>query len=671
MTTNTHQSRLKSILNRLVASRTTDARKDAEKFRLNNDMSFAMISSIASYSKHVDKKVNNEFASLKRDRRILVTLNNAVRQQSQLLTKTVKANKTDEVKDPLELFKKKNAPGGSLLGALGLGAAIISKVFGIIAKPIITILGKLSKSIVKIASRLGVGLFAKGASSAWKFIKSVKGKLGSALSGAYNTIKSKSTKTVVSRVTSGTISRVASQILVRLGLGAAASITGTGAAIVAGVGILASAVGIGSYKLAKYFDLAGKLDNLISSVTSGKYRDLSDILLGIKSGDITSDITTWIKENTINFFKSGYDYIRNKISILLSKLNPFSRKDSAQLETVKNAKLSGSSIVATKTSILSPSKQEESEIVAIDSSNQLNQPIASVVSQSTAPSVMQTIGNYAQRAFSLSPIGIATSAAKSAINVASNLFGKGGESPDETASTDNGPRNTAGGVLTHKPVEGGKYTSGFGYRNHPLNGKRKLHGGIDVAVPTGTNLFAAASGRVTRVGWQNPADKSEGYGMRVYIDHGNGLQTIYAHMSSFAVKVGDQVKGGQVIGKSGNTGGSTGPHLHFEVVKNGKKQNPKQYLSGIGGTDSGISPRAVDKSYTEAKKRIRKIKQSYSPDTNVHQVPNTVMPKQHNNNQKMNNSAIGSTITTTAANVRNPRIASSAITMATNSVTYT
>ena len=130
----------------------------------------------------------------------------------------------------------------------------------------------------------------------------------------------------------------------------------------------------------------------------------------------------------------------------------------------------------------------------------------------------------------------------------------------------------AAGLVT--PVAGTK-TSGFGPRNHPVLKRVVNHNGVDWGAPTGTPIHAAAPGRVTR------SDFSKSYGNIVYIQHADGMETRYAHMHKFApgIKVGVNVKVGELIGYVGTTGRSTGPHLHFEVRINGKPVNPLS-LSG-------------------------------------------------------------------------------------------
>lgn len=112
-------------------------------------------------------------------------------------------------------------------------------------------------------------------------------------------------------------------------------------------------------------------------------------------------------------------------------------------------------------------------------------------------------------------------------------------------------------------------SSAFGWRRDPIDGQVKFHNGVDLPMASGTDVRAVNDGVVSQV------DTISGYGLTVVIDHGGGLQTRYAHLSSAAVRVGDAVTSGQVIAASGNSGRSTGPHLHFEVLENGQPVDPQ------------------------------------------------------------------------------------------------
>jgi murein DD-endopeptidase MepM/ murein hydrolase activator NlpD len=115
-------------------------------------------------------------------------------------------------------------------------------------------------------------------------------------------------------------------------------------------------------------------------------------------------------------------------------------------------------------------------------------------------------------------------------------------------------------------------TSGFGYRRDPFNGRGAMHAGLDFRGAVGSPIYAAAKGRVSYVGWQ------QGYGKTVEVTHGNGIMTRYAHLSRFDVKPGQAVEAGDRIAGMGNTGRSTGPHLHFEVRINDRAINPRPFL---------------------------------------------------------------------------------------------
>jgi murein DD-endopeptidase MepM/ murein hydrolase activator NlpD len=118
-----------------------------------------------------------------------------------------------------------------------------------------------------------------------------------------------------------------------------------------------------------------------------------------------------------------------------------------------------------------------------------------------------------------------------------------------------------------------RVASGFGYRIDPLYKDSRLHAGLDFSAPTGTPIYATADGEVQIAGFN-----TDGYGNKVVINHGYGFQTLYAHMVRVIARVGQSIKRGEVIGYVGSTGKSTGPHLHYEVIKRGAKVDPVYYF---------------------------------------------------------------------------------------------
>ena len=145
-----------------------------------------------------------------------------------------------------------------------------------------------------------------------------------------------------------------------------------------------------------------------------------------------------------------------------------------------------------------------------------------------------------------------------------------------------GSANASGSFMW--PVASYVYVSSrFGLRVHPITGETKSHTGIDIASNQGTAVYASDGGSVTLAGWNG------GYGNCIMIDHGNGYVTLYGHLSSISVSVGQTVSQGTTIGAVGSTGNSTGPHLHFEVLKNGTRIDPEQFFSGLTiSADAGV-----------------------------------------------------------------------------------
>ena len=130
-----------------------------------------------------------------------------------------------------------------------------------------------------------------------------------------------------------------------------------------------------------------------------------------------------------------------------------------------------------------------------------------------------------------------------------------------------------------------RLASGFGYRIHPIYKVKKMHWGIDFSAPRGTPIYATGDGVVKQA---RSSYLKTGYGNQVEIDHGYGFVTKYAHMQKYVVKKGENVKRGQLIGYVGSSGGSTAPHVHYEIIKNGKKINPIQYIINVSDEEYRI-----------------------------------------------------------------------------------
>ena len=154
-------------------------------------------------------------------------------------------------------------------------------------------------------------------------------------------------------------------------------------------------------------------------------------------------------------------------------------------------------------------------------------------------------------------------------------------------------------TLMRTPVDGARVSSGFGMRRHPILGYNKMHKGVDFAAPTGTPIYAAGDGVVERSG------RWGAYGKYVRLRHNSTLKTAYAHLHRINVRAGERVKQGQVIGTVGSTGRSTGPHLHYEVIVNGKQVNPR-------GVDLPTGEQLEGKTLQAFQSHIRELNREYA-----------------------------------------------------------
>ena len=143
------------------------------------------------------------------------------------------------------------------------------------------------------------------------------------------------------------------------------------------------------------------------------------------------------------------------------------------------------------------------------------------------------------------------------------------------------------------PLPFTRVTSGFGRRQHPISGDQRMHRGVDYGAPVGTEVQAVASGRVTFAGWRG------GYGNLLIIEHSGGYQTRYAHLSRFHVSAGSPVSQGDIVARSGNTGASTAPHLHYEMLRHGQHIDPLRVDATSGEPLSGADLQTFEEQHVQ------------------------------------------------------------------------
>ena len=167
-------------------------------------------------------------------------------------------------------------------------------------------------------------------------------------------------------------------------------------------------------------------------------------------------------------------------------------------------------------------------------------------------------------------------------------------------------------TLLRTPTDATRISSGFGRRRHPVLGYTRMHRGIDFAAPPGTPVYAAGDGLIEKAGWAGA------YGKYIRIRHGGNFKTAYAHLRRFAsgIKAGIRVKQRQVIGYVGATGRTTGPHLHYEVIKNGKQVNPRKLRLAAGYSLKGAELKKFKKDVAEVTEKLEMFRKQLAQTGN-------------------------------------------------------
>lgn len=179
---------------------------------------------------------------------------------------------------------------------------------------------------------------------------------------------------------------------------------------------------------------------------------------------------------------------------------------------------------------------------------------------------MGVLAGAAVLAMAAAPVGMIAAAPETAADISAPIA-----PPVKAVAEPPGPLMRK--IVFEAPVKGRPINSRFGVRKLAIEAKARAHKGVDIAAPTGTGVFTTAEGRVVRAGYQ-----AGGYGNFIEVKHPNGLSSVYAHLSRIDVHTGKKVAAGERIGLVGSTGYSTGPHLHFEVRRNGGQVDPAKIV---------------------------------------------------------------------------------------------
>lgn len=533
--------------------------------------------------------IKSQFMSLKKEYSKNKTIYNSLYDEISLLRRKSNRPKFDKIRDPFA--RRGGGSGGGLLGALmaALGVAglflkpLLSKVAGAFLK-----IGKgLTASLSKLlggVGKAGKGVI-KGVAKAASTIASKGAQLGkTALSGIGNTAKS-----VGSKVFKGlTNSRTARAVVQagrsgvqravvagsRLGLGpgignvAMRTVTGLlgrgviGAAAGAiGMPLLiasaAAAVGYGAYKLGRYLKLSEKLDDFIKKVSNGKYKDLGDFLLGLVNGSVGKDLFVWVKDKIATVFTDALTYLKNKTNDILGKYSPFINDPATQAGGAET-----------------PSEDEDG---GANKGNSANKAESTANGESPSSSLIPGVSSSGPAAMQFSMKGMMDQKAAASNTSSVPIMMQGVDGYTDTAGSE-----TAGNATTAAGPTGGlawkAITKGANTKINSRFGKRKGnstvssdHTGLDIDADIGTAIYAPESGTVTRN--TDPAG-----GNQAFLSADSGTRYVFAHLSQVNAK--GRVEAGTLIAKSGNTGKSTGPHIHLSIRKSkgGPLVNPEFFV---------------------------------------------------------------------------------------------
>ena len=534
------------------------------KNSVSEDVAADKSKKLLSESLIIQTDLKNQLKIIKKDYKKNKSIYDALHNEVVMLRKKREGPKYRKGLNPFDRFKGGGKGGGllsMLMSAFGISGMLLKpfrsmfvKGIGLIMKGVRSALNSLLRGMGKAGTK-AIQSIGRGALSGAKALGTGAKDL---VIGGANKIKNSNIVRGAGQLARSGFQKAVStgaRMMGPQGLGRAAVrqvagligrgiIAGTGAA--AGFPLLiaaaAASVGYGTYKLGRYLKLSEKLDEFIKKVSSGKYTNLVDFILGLANGTVGKELYGWVKDKISTMFTDSLKFLKEKTNEILGKFSPFANESDdreaedgdksivggGQAEQLAANKSSGDKAVADNTSTSSDSSS------GTDSGGSLWDKL-----KSSAGSAVQSVKDFA--------------------------LGKSDSSDSDSSGYAADPKVQYSSNLAWHAITGGKNTvinSGYKSKHRPN------HEGIDIDAKEGTPLYAIEDGYF-KSNWD------KGGGNQAFVkDTASGYTYGYAHLSKFLKKNGTKVKAGDVIGLSGNTGRSTGPHIHFSLRKNGVRINP-------------------------------------------------------------------------------------------------
>lgn len=457
----------------------------------------------------------------------------------------------DKIRNPLERKEGSGGGSGGLLGAL-FGGLAAAKMF------LMPIISKVISTAISKAGGIGkalLNLMKKGGKSGIRGAAKAVARTASALKGS-NAVRTAATlgKTGM-RTAIGAGARVGGAVASKLAVRQVATFIGRGVAAsaigAAGMPLLiasaAAAVGYGTYKLGRYLKLSEKLDDFIKKVSGGKFRDIGDFVLGMVDGTVGKELFVWVKDKIEHLFTDAITYLKDRTNDILGKWSPFIDDPLTQAGGAD------------------PDEPKEKEEKTAEEKTRANDSFRQqMASGESSPSMQMDMLAGAKAYTDKTP-----------------LMMQGVEGYNSNVSSDSDAGGATGTGLAWKAITKGKNTtinSKFGKRK----GSAKVssdHTGLDIQADVGTPIYAPEGGVVTR-------GSSKRGGIQAFLKGNSGTKYGFAHLSK--VTASGKVSAGTEIAKSGNTGSSTGPHIHLSIRAPGsdKKINPEGYMIPSSGAKS-------------------------------------------------------------------------------------